>query len=157
MKNLKDIIQERLHITKDTGKNTFNINISKSVFTADEIDSVIEFANLLNIKPYIIANKFLKRNEIIDDYDTLYLYFYEDYLKIETYKKFDETQYSPDRNIILVIKFKKYSSHDFTFDLMDAKHGWLYPSIPDGKLYSIDKLIDYISEILKEKYSNKYL
>lgn len=80
MKNLFDIINEKLIINKDTGNIIIDID-KECEFTSDEINEIKKFINRLNTKntPYIITNKYVGRNNKLESDFDLYVYYSPDW------------------------------------------------------------------------------
>ena len=132
MKKLKDIIQERLHITKDTGKNPIDLDIKdENCFTQEEIDEIYDFAHSLKIKPIIITNQYVSfTNGFVFDKHIIFIHFYDEWEKIPPADKAQKIKNEEEQ--IITIRFAKNLMHKYYYNVLYNTRGWIY-STREGK------------------------
>lgn len=132
MKKLKDLIQERLHITKDTGQDTVNLNIvDETNFTNKEICEIRDFVESCTIKPVIITNQIFDsaRGLIFEKY-VIFIHFYDEWKEIPPYKKAGNIRDEEEQ--IITIRFEKssFTPDKYYYNVLSNKHSWLYSGNP---------------------------
>ena len=161
MKNLKDIIIEKLVITKDTKEKLLVDIKEETCFTQKEIDEIRNFSESCKIKPIIITNQICdSAHGLIFEKNVIFIHFYNEWKEIPPYKKAENIRNKEEQ--IITIRFEKSSYTDkYYYNALSNKNNWLYSGNPS--VQSCEEAIIFIKndlkkEILESKFSqNKIL